>query len=119
MEEYEPLGAREPDYYRLTPADERAFLARLRTAFALIVGGVAVVQLDPALAVPETRHALGALLTAGGGLLAALAVRRRQRVQAAMRRSADLPPARLPALLGIAILAVTVLVLALFLALRP
>jgi hypothetical protein len=36
-----------------------------------------------------------------------------------MRRGADRPPSRLPALLGIAILAVTILVLALFLTLRP
>jgi putative membrane protein len=55
------------------------------------------------------------LLTAGGGFLAALAVRRWQRVQAATRRDADLPPTRLPVLLGSALLAVTILVLAVLL----
>jgi inner membrane protein YidH len=99
----------EPDY-RFTLANERTFLAWIRTALALIAGGVAVVQLVPAFGIPEVRHALSVLLTAGGGLLAMLAVRRWQRVQAAMRRDADLPPTRLPVLLGGALLAVTILV---------
>ena len=61
----------EPDY-RFTLANERTFLAWIRTALALIAGGVAVVQLVPAFGVPGVRHALGVLLTAGGGVLAAL-----------------------------------------------
>jgi putative membrane protein len=100
----------EPDY-RFTLANERTFLAWIRTALALIAGGVAVAQLVPAFGIPGTRHALSVLLTAGGGLLAALAVRRWQRVQGAMRRDAELPPTRLPALLGGALLAMTILVL--------
>jgi putative membrane protein len=100
----------EPDY-RFTLANERTFLAWIRTALALIAGGVAVAQLVPAFGIPGTRHALSVLLTAGGGLLAALAVRRWQRVQGAIRRDAELPPTRLPALLGSALLAVTILVL--------
>jgi putative membrane protein len=107
-----PTGDEEEPDYRFTLANERTFLAWIRTALALIAGGVAVVQLAPTFGIPEGRHALGVLLTAGGALLAALAVRRWQRVQAAMRRGADLPPARLPLLLGIGLLAVTILVLA-------
>ena len=107
----QPTGdEREPDY-RFTLANERTFLAWIRTALALIAGGVALVHLVPAFGIPGGRHALSVLLTAGGGLLAALAVRRRQRVQAAMRRDADLSPTRLPVLLGSALLAVTILVL--------
>jgi putative membrane protein len=111
----DPTGnGQEPDY-RFTLANERTYLAWIRTALALIAGGVAVVQLVPAFGVPGGRHALGVVLTACGGLLAALAVRRWQRVQVAMRRDADLPPTRLPALLGIVLLAVTLLVLAVLL----
>jgi putative membrane protein len=55
---------REPDY-RFTLANERTFLAWIRTALALIAGGVAVVQLVPALSIPGVRHGLGTVLTAG------------------------------------------------------
>lgn len=108
----------EPDY-RFTLANERTFLAWIRTALALIAGGVAVVQLVPEFGIPGARYALGVLLIAGGGLLAALAVRRWQRVQAAMRRDAALPPTRLPVLLGITLLAVTILVLVVLLVPQP
>jgi putative membrane protein len=105
-----PAGhGQEPDY-RFTLANERTFLAWIRTALALIAGGVAVIQLVPAFGIPGVRHVLSVLLTAGGGLLAASAVRRWQRVQAAMRRDADLPPTWLPILLGGALLTVTILV---------
>jgi putative membrane protein len=105
-----PAGAEQEPDYRFTLANERTFLAWIRTALALIAGGVAVIQLVPAFGIPGVRHVLSVLLTAGGGLLAALAVRRWQRVQAAMRRDADLPPTRLPVQLGGALLAVTILV---------
>ena len=111
-------GGTEPDA-RFTLANERTFLAWIRTALALIAGGIAVVQLVPAFRIPGARDALGVLLTAGGGVLAALAVRRWQRVQAAMRRDADLPPTRLPVLLGITLLAVTILVLVVLLVPQP
>jgi len=115
----EPTGEeREPDY-RFTLANERTFLAWIRTALALIAGGVAVVQFVPAFGIPGVRHALSVLLTAGGGLLAALAVRRWQRVQAAMRGDADLPPTRLPLVLSGAIFAVTVMVLVVLLVWPP
>jgi putative membrane protein len=100
----------EPDY-RFTLANERTFLAWIRTALALIAGGVAVVQLVPAFGIPGVRHGLGTALATAGGLLAVLAVVRWQRVQAAMRRGSDLPRSRMPVLLGAVILAVAVLVI--------
>jgi len=115
----EPSGEEQDPDYRFTLANERTFLAWIRTALALIAGGVAVVQLVPAFGIPGGRHTLGVLLTAGGGLLAALAVRRWQRVQAAMRRDAELPPTRLPGLLGGSLLAVTILVLVVLLVPPP
>lgn len=100
----------EPDY-RFTLANERTFLAWIRTALALIAGGVAVVQLVPAFSIPGVRHGLGMVLAAVGGVLAALAVRRWKTVQAAMRAGAELPPSRMPLLLGVAILAIAVMVI--------
>lgn len=100
----------EPDY-RFTLANERTFLAWIRTAMALIAGGIAVVQFVPSFGLPGVRHALGVLLTLGGGVLAALAVRRWHQVQTAMRRRADLPATRIPVVLGGAIFLVTVLVI--------
>jgi len=108
MESSEDTG--EPDY-RFTLANERTFLAWIRTALALIAGGVAVVQLVPSFGYPGVRHALGMVLCGGGGLLAALAVGRWQRVQAAMRRGDDMPPSRMPVILGVAILIIAVLML--------
>lgn len=100
----------EPDY-RFTLANERTFLAWIRTALALIAGGVAVVQLVPAFGIPGVRHGLGLLLTTGGGVLAVLSIRRWQQVQTAMREGADLPPSRMPLFLGAAILTAAILVL--------
>lgn len=99
----------DPDY-RFTLANERTFLAWFRTSLALIAGGVAIVQLVPEFAFPGARHALGVLLTIGGGVLSIAALRRWQLVQEAMRREEDLPPTRIPAVLGIALAAVTVFV---------
>lgn len=109
----------DPDY-RFTLANERTFLAWVRTALALIAGGVAVVQLLPDFAVPGARYGLGAGLAVAGGLLALLSLRRWRRVQTAMRRDEDLPPTRLPALLGgvLAVLTVLVVVLIVVTALR-
>jgi putative membrane protein len=104
-------GEEEPDY-RFTLANERTFLAWIRTALALIAGGVAVVQFVPAFGIPGVRNGLSVVLTAGGGLLAALAVRRWNRVQAAMRRGADLPSTHVPLVLGGAVVVVTIAVLA-------
>jgi putative membrane protein len=96
---------REPDY-RFTLANERTFLAWIRTALALLAGGVAVVQLVPALSIPGIRHGLGTVLTAAGGVLAVLAVRRWQNVQAAMRRGVELPKSWMPVLLGCVVISV-------------
>jgi putative membrane protein len=98
---------REPDY-RFTLANERTFLAWIRTALALLAGGVVVVQLVPALSIPGIRHGLGTALTAAGGVLAVLAVRRWQNVQIAMRRGVELPRSWMPVLLGCVVVAVTV-----------
>jgi putative membrane protein len=107
-----PDDVQEPDY-RFTLANERTFLAWIRTALALIAGGVALVQLVPSFGIPGVRHGLSVFLVIAGGLLALLAVRRWQQVQDAMRRDADLPISRLPVLVGGVLLTLTVLLLVL------
>jgi putative membrane protein len=110
----EHAAGSDPDY-RFTLANERTFLAWFRTALALIAGGVAVVQLVPALAFPEARHVLGILLTVTGGGLSLAAVLRWWRVQAAMRREEDLPPTWIPVILGLGLAALTAFVVVLLL----
>ncbi|MFL6144603.1 MAG: YidH family protein [Labedaea sp.] len=80
-----------PDY-RFSLANERTFLAGIRTALALLAAGVGVIQfLTPA--IPRApRLALGLLLIALALLLAATAHRRWRRVEQAMRRNQPLPP---------------------------
>ena len=112
QEQRDPAAEADPDY-RFTLANERTFLAWFRTALAFIAGGVAVVQLIPEFAFPGARHALGIGLTLMGGALALSAVRRWQRVQAAMRRDEDLPPTTMPRLLGLGLAVVTVFVVVL------
>ena len=102
----------EPDY-RFTLANERTFLAWIRTSLALMAGGVALVQLVPSFGITGVREVSSLFLVACGGLLAGLAVRRWQRVQRAMRANADLPPSRLPVLLAGVLLAVTIALLVL------
>ncbi len=109
-----PTPESDPDY-RFTLANERTFLAWFRTALALIAGGVAVVQLIPAFAFTGARHALGVVLTVMGGVLSFAAVRRWQRVQTAMRRDEDLPPTRLPVVLGFGLAVLTAFVVVLIL----
>ncbi len=53
----------EPDY-RFTLANERTFLAWMRTALALLAAGVAVVQLVPQFSVAGVRTAVGVTLGA-------------------------------------------------------
>jgi len=115
----EPTGAEEEPDYRFTLANERTFLAWIRTALALIAGGVAIVQFVPAFGIPGVRHGLSLALTAGGGLLAALAVRRWQRVQAAMRRNENMPPTSIPVVLGGVIFAVTMVIFVVLLVWPP
>lgn len=108
----EPPQDEEPDY-RFTLANERTFLAWIRTALALIAGGVALVQLVPSFGIPGVRYGGSVFLLASGGFLAAFAVRRWQQVQDAMRRGENLPRTRLPLLLGAVLLAITLLLLVL------
>lgn len=111
-------AGREPDY-RFTLANERTFLAWIRTSLALIAGGVALVQLVPRFGVHGVRHLLSMVLVVGGAALAVLAVCRWQHVQQAMRRGAALPPSRLPTTVVVATVLIAVLLVVLLITSPP
>lgn len=100
-----------PDY-RFTLANERTFLAWVRTALALMAAGVAVVQFVPGLLV--VRHALGFVLITMGGILAAASYAQWGRNERAMRLGEQLPRSGIPRLVAIvlSLSAFTALVLA-------
>lgn len=93
-DEGEPAST-EPDA-RFTLANERTFLAWIRTSLGLLAAGVAVVQFAPDLGFTGARTVAGlvfvvlAVLSAGGGLV------RWRAVDAAMRHDTPLPALRLP-----------------------
>lgn len=97
---------RTPDY-RFSLANERTFLAWLRTALALIGGGFAVDQFLPDLRW-GWRVGLALALLAAGVLCSLRAVNHWVRCERAMRRGEDLPASRFPALLGVVVAVVAV-----------
>jgi F0F1-type ATP synthase membrane subunit c/vacuolar-type H+-ATPase subunit K len=68
---------------------------------------------------PGARHVLGVALAALAVAVAAGSLRRWHRVQCAMRREEDLPPTRMPMLLGAALVVLAALVGALLLISGP
>lgn len=107
-----PDEEREPDY-RFTLANERTFLAWLRTALALDAAGIAVVHLLPQLLVPGVRELAGVSLVLLGAVVAGGAYSRWRRYQQALREGRPLPPSRLPAVLVVVLTVVSVLAVAL------
>lgn len=104
----------EPDP-RFTFANERTFLAWSRTALALVIAGLGIVQLLPPFPrVSAGRHLLGLPLIALGAVLATTAYVEWVRSQRALRRGDPLPHSVLPWILaatitGIALMAGVVL----------
>ncbi|MFE9397836.1 YidH family protein [Streptomyces flavidovirens] len=103
-----------PDY-RFSLANERTFLAWIRTALALIGGGFAVDQFLPHLAW-GVRAGMALGLLAAGVLCALRAVNHWVRCERAMRRGDDLPVTRFPTVLSlvVAVVAVAMVVVVLF-----
>ncbi|WP_373316955.1 YidH family protein [Streptomyces sulfonofaciens] len=95
-----------PDY-RFSLANERTFLAWLRTALALVGGGFAVDQFLPGLR-SGWRLGLALALLAAGVLCALRAINHWVRCERAMRRGEDLPVSRFPALMSVVVAAVAV-----------
>lgn len=103
-----------PDY-RFSLANERTFLAWLRTALALIGGGFAVDQFLPELRW-GWRIGLALALLAAGVLSSLRAVNHWVRCERAMRRGEDLPVSRFPTVLSlaVAVVALAMVVVVLF-----
>ncbi len=102
-------AAAEPDV-RFTLANERTFLAWSRTALALVVAGLGIVQLLPPFpGVPWGRHALGVPLIVLGAGVSVTSYWEWRRNQAALRRGAPLPRSVLPQVLAATIAGVAVL----------
>lgn len=97
-----------PDY-RFSLANERTFLAWIRTSLALIAGGVAVDQFLRTLG-PGVRTTLAVSLLVGGGVCAIRAVHHWARCEQAMRKGEDLPASRFPALVAVGTALAAVLV---------
>lgn len=104
----------EPDY-RYSLANERTFLAWIRTSLALLAGGVAVIQLAPDLGSRTVRLIIGVTLIVIAGLLAGASHHRWLTRERAMRLGVALPPNRLPLLLGYGLAAVALVTFAVLL----
>ena len=94
----DPRGVGDEPDYRFTLANERTFLAWIRTALALAAGGLAAVSLLDEVALGET---LGVVLLALSFVTAASAYRRWALNELSMRLNEPLPTSRLPMLMAI------------------
>ena len=104
----------EPDY-RFTYANERTFLAWVRTSVALIGVGVAAVQFLPPLEVAGGRRAVGIAFIALGGVICVVARRQWAANDRAMRAGGALPRSVLVPVVtvGVVLLALVVAALSL------
>lgn len=80
----------EPDY-RFTLANERTFLAWIRTSLALLAGGVALNEFADQFSTESTRTALAVTAVVLSLVLAVSSFFRWRQVQRAMRRGQPLP----------------------------
>lgn len=95
-----------PDY-RFSLANERTFLAWIRTALGFLAAGVGLDQLAPDFATPLIREVLALLLCLFAGALAVYGYLRWLNNEKAMRLKEDLPYTR-----GLLVISVTLLIVA-------
>jgi putative membrane protein len=95
----------EPDY-RYTLANERTFLAYIRTALGLDAAGLGAAQFLPSSAA-HLRLGIAVLLVVLGIGLSMLSYRRWAANEQAMRRGVPLPRVHLPLLLAVGLVAIS------------
>ena len=100
-----------PDY-RFSLANERTFLAWIRTALAMVGGGLAVAQFIQPFAIPHVREIAAVGLMLVGAVTAIRAVDHWVRCELAVRRGEPLPASRFPAILALLVFFGSILVLA-------
>jgi len=103
-----PEGDSEPDV-RFTYANERTFLAWIRTSLALMATGLAATQLLPAFDITYGRRIIGIPLILLGAVIAAVSFRNWCANQRAMRRGDPLPHSVLPTLLAVGLIVIATL----------
>ena len=104
-------GGEEPDP-RFTLANERTFLAWIRTSLALLAGGIAIEAFTAGLFLEPVRKGLAVVLLLLGMLLSAGSAVRWLRVERSMRNKAPLPlPLIVPLLAGAGALAAAVVLI--------
>lgn len=104
----------DPDY-RFSLANERTFLAWIRTSLALVGGGLAIAALLPAETTSPLRDAVGLVLVVFGTLLAGASFARWSRNEDAMRQKRPIPASVLPLVLSVGVLVVAGMVVVLLL----
>ena len=109
MESTEDQPRDEPDY-RFTLANERTFLAWVRTSLALLAAAVALGHLLPGFGPDLLRRVCSVALAVAATVTAAVSVVRWRRVQEAVERGDPLPRSNLPWALSGLLLAIAVLV---------
>ena len=88
---------------RFTLANERTFLAWIRTGLALIAGGLACAQFLPPLPIRYLREVIAVALLVLGAIVALRAVDHWARIERAMRTGTELPASKFPAVLAITV----------------
>jgi putative membrane protein len=101
----------EPDA-RFTFANERTFLAWIRTGIALVVAGLAITQLVPPFGFTGGRRIVGLPLIALGGVLSFVSFQQWEANQRALRTGEPLPRSLLPRILALAIALAAVVAIA-------
>ncbi len=104
-----------PDY-RFTLANERTFLAWIRTSMALVAGGLGLLNLLP----DQTGSTvLGLAVLAMAVVTSVASYRRWFRAERAMRQNQPLPPSQLPRIVALAVATLALLGALLFVAAGP
>jgi putative membrane protein len=108
-------GNQEPDV-RFSYANERTFLAWIRTSLGLVTAGLAITQLLPPFDFPGGRRLIGLPLIALGVVVSLFSFRNWQDNERAMRTGRALPKSMLPrvAAVVVSVVAVVGLVLVIF-----